>query len=229
MHRYVRAIVIICVLSIASISAAAPEVPGPYLSVFIGSSIFKDATAKNLDMQNYSAFDEKIRFDPGATFGGTGGYDFGLVRVEGEFSYKGAGIDTITSVTNSYGIRNVDGDFGVYAGMVNAFVDLHNDSRFTPYLGGGVGFATLSLSDTYGYVMTGTTTHYELLYLQNDDTVFAYQLGGGVDIALNKHFSLDLGYRYFRTNEANFDSIYPISNSLHAETHNLMVGFKVKF
>lgn len=229
MHRYVRAIVMICVLSIASISAAAPEVPGPYLSVFIGSSIFQDATAKNMDIQNSTPFDEEIRFDPGATFGGTGGFDFGFLRLEGELSYRGAGIDTIKSVTNSYGIRNVDGDLGVYAGMANVFVDLHNDSRFTPYLGGGIGFATLSLSDTYGYVLTGTTADYELLYLQNDDTVFAYQLGGGLDIALSKHFSLDLGYRYFRTDEADFDSIYPISNSLHAETHNVMVGFKVKF
>ncbi|NVO00061.1 MAG: porin family protein [Geobacteraceae bacterium] len=229
MHRYLRVIVMICVLSIASISAAAPGVPGPYLSVFVGSSIFSDTTATNLDLQNSTAFDEKIKFNPGASFGGTGGYDFGLLRLEGEFSYKGAGIDSIRSVTNSYGIRNVDGDLGVYAGMVNIFVDLHNDSRITPYVGGGVGFATLSLSDTYGYVVTGSGSHYELLYPQNDDTVFAYQLGGGVDIALNRYFSLDLGYRYFRTNDAHFDSNISISNSLHAEIHNVTAGFKVKF
>jgi opacity protein-like surface antigen len=229
MKTYLIASVIILVFSFPSFSAAASGRPGPYFSGFLGTSIFKDTTASNYDYQYGSSFSEKIELNPGIYAGATGGYDFGFVRIEGEFSFRDAEIDTITSQTNSYFIHNVDGNVGAFSSMINVFFDLHNRSRFTPYLGGGIGFATLYLSDTYGYVTKRNSTYYQPLYWESDDTVFAYQLGGGVDIALNNRFSLDVGYRYFKTDEAHLDSYYATSSGLRFESHNAMVGFRMKF
>lgn len=229
MNKYLGPIVMFLLCSLPSLSQAAQGRPGPYLSIFVGSSIFNDAPVSNYDFSAATPFNEKIRFDPGISFGGTGGYDFGFMRLEGEFSQKWSAIDSIRSQTSAYGVHSVEGDLGVYAGMVNIFIDLHNDSRVTPYFGGGIGFATLSLSDTFGYVSNGTTIDYQMLYFASDDTVPAYQVGGGLEIGLNRHFSMDVGYRYFKTGEAHFDSYFPYSTSMHSENHNVTVGFRVKF
>jgi opacity protein-like surface antigen len=229
MRSCLIAIVTLAIFSIPSFSAATTGRPGPYVSAFLGGSFAKDITVSNYDSQAATSFSEKFKFDPGIYTGGTGGYDFGFVRLEGELSYRNAGIDSITSQSNNYSIHNVDGNLGVFASMINVFFDLHNTSRFTPYLGGGIGFATLSLSDTHGYVTRNGSTYYQPLYWASNDTVFAYQFGGGVDIALNNRYSLDVGYRYFKTDDAHFDSFYPITSSMHFESHNALVGFKFKF
>lgn len=234
MKTYIVALVTLLVFSVPPFSEAASGQQGPYFSGFLGASFFKDIDATSYDFQ-YTQTREHVGLNSGVYGGGTGGYDFGFVRVEGELSLRAAAIDSITSKTNSSIIHNVDGDVGVFSAMINAFFDLQNGSRFTPYLGGGIGVAAMYISDTYGYVSKkgSNSTYYETLYGESDDTVFAYQLGGGIDIALTKRLSLDLGYRYFRTGEARFNSDYwdftNSSSSMRFESHNAMVGLKMKF
>jgi opacity protein-like surface antigen len=110
--------------------------------------------------------------------------------------------------------------------MANGFIDLHNDTPVTPYVGGGIGFAALHLTDTHDN-FTG-----DRLYREDDATVFAYQAGAGLDIALNRRVSLDLGYRYFGTSKAEFDSNNQLNSStaeMRYESHNMAVGVKFKF
>jgi len=107
--------------------------------------------------------------------------------------------------------------------MCNAFFDLHNSSPITPYLGGGIGFATMYLSDTF---VPGDPVP---IYQADNDTVFAYQAGGGLDIALNRRISLDLSYRYFATTKAKFGSNSDVTTDLTFRSHNTAVGLRVKF
>jgi opacity protein-like surface antigen len=213
------------IFAIPSLSLAAAGHPGPYVSGFLGSSFARDTTVTSFDNNNPSgtSISDRVSFDPGIYLGGTGGYDFGFLRLEGELSYRHAKLDTVTD-SSGVRFRNVDGDLGVFATMFNVFLDMHNPSRVTPYVGGGIGFATLHLSDTTGFGTGGKV----ILYDEDNDTVFASQVGAGMDIALNSRFSLDVGYRYFITEKANFDG-NSISSNLHFESHNAMVGFKVKF
>ena len=102
-----------------------------------------------------------------------------------------------------------------------------NLSPITPYIGGGVGFATLYLSDTYGTnTKTGLRTR---LYDSDDDTVFAYQVGAGLEIAFTPMLSLDMGYRYFGTAKAKFDNHSSTTTELKFESHNASVGLRIKF
>jgi opacity protein-like surface antigen len=221
-------IAIFMLVAIPALAAAAPARPGPYASAFLGVSIPKDTTISAYDFTGTQQIDDSVELDPGVFIGGTGGYDFGILRLEGELSYKHSEINSITvnlAVPPNH-FRDIDGNLGVFAFMANAFVDLHNDTPVTPYLGGGIGFATLHLSDTHDN-HTG-----DRLYRKDDATVFAYQVGGGLDIALNRLISLDLAYRYFGTEKAEFDSDHQFKNStaeMKYESHNMAVGVRFKF
>jgi opacity protein-like surface antigen len=223
MKSYLIAIVTLVIFSIPSLGAAATGRPGPYFSAFLGGSFARDVTVSGFDYFNGIPFSDEVSYDSGIYTGGTGGYDFGFMRLEGELAYRYNDIDTIT-FSNGSRFNSDEGYIGVFATMFNVFFDLHNSSPVTPYLGGGIGFASLYLSDTYGFGPNG----YGQLYADSDDTVFASQVGAGVDIALNNRYSLDIGYRYFITEEANLDSFIS-TNKLKFESHNAMVGFKMKF
>ena len=212
-------------LALPSIGAAAEPRAGAYVSGFVGVSIPTDSSVTTDDYLNAATYHDQVEFDPGIYVGGTGGYDFGYVRLEGEISYRNSEIASIKD-QNNFKLRRTKGDLGVAAFMANAFFDLHNDTIVTPYLGGGIGFAVLHQSDTYG---TDEFSVRQRLYDEGDDTVFAYQVGAGVEIALNRRFSLDIGYRYFGTDTATFNSDTDWANSLKFESHNVTVGFRATF
>lgn len=64
----------------------------------------------------------------------------------------------------------------------NLWYDFDMGNGFIPYLGGGIGFALLKDTSSYS-----TRSGYE--------TVFAGQLGAGLQYAVSGGFVLDLGYR----------------------------------
>lgn len=220
-------VVALVTFAFPAICSATPPRLGPYVSGFAGISVLRDTDATTTDFAIPATFNERVEFDPGIYVGGTGGFDFGVIRLEGELSYKHGEMKTVTDQFDGTRFVNVDGSLGALAMMFNAFFDLHNASPVTPYLGGGAGFAVLHLSDTFA---TNTSTGgYGQLYQDDDDAVFAYQAGAGLEIALNQLLSLDLGYRYFGTSRASFDKNWPTTTDLKFESHNGAVGLRVKF
>lgn len=215
-------------LALPAICTAAQRT-GPYLSGFIGVSVPTDKVVTTDYYDNSVSDHDQVKFDPGVNVGGSAGYDFGLLRLEGMISYRNSEIRAITDKDN-YRFRNPDGNLGVAAFLANAFFDIHNESRVTPYLGGGIGFATLYLSDTYGTdTRGGGSFSRPLLYEEGNDTVFAYQAGAGVEIALNRRYSLDIGYRYFGTDTATINRDSDQWSSLKFDSHNVTVGFRSTF
>jgi opacity protein-like surface antigen len=222
-------IAICAVLISPAVSQATPPRPGSYMSGFIGATLPVDTTVSTDDFVSNQIFTDRVELDPGINIGITGGHDFGYLRLEGELSYKHSEIGGIVDQSDNFRFRNVDGSLAALAMMFNSFADLHNDSQVTPYFGGGIGFATLYLSDTFGTNTRDNLITRDLLYLNDSDTVFAYQVGGGVEIALGPELSLDLGYRYFGTARARFDTSFDQSTRLKLESHNATAGFRFKF
>lgn len=209
-------------LLIPTVCMATPPRFGPYVSGFIGVNFPQNANVASYDYTGNS-YNDRVEFDPGINIGGTGGFDYGFVRLEGELSYKHGEMSTITDQTSGQRYSNADGNLGVFAMMGNAFFDLHNPSPITPYVGGGIGLAVMHLSDTF------VAEYGPPIYRDGDDSVFAYQAGAGLEIALNRVLSLDLGYRYFATARARFDSNSDIAADLKFKSHNAAIGLRVKF
>jgi opacity protein-like surface antigen len=209
-------------------SFAFPAQPGAYMSVFLGASAPQDTSVTISEFNPVTTKDAQVQFDPALNIGGTAGYDFGFLRLEGEMSYKNGEISRVSEATFGTRYVNVDGHLGAFAVLVNGFFDLHNDSPVTPYLGGGMGFASLNLSTTRG-VDASTGALNDHIFREDSDNVFAYQAGAGIAVALNRRLSLDLGYRYFGTSRANFSKDWPNSTDLKLESHNGAVGLRLKF
>lgn len=121
----------------------------------------------------------------------------------------------------SRGDNNDIGTLGVSAGMVNVYKDLAFDwlGPFEPYIGAGLGFARVraeldnvdsqpAVTDAQvqaAAVAGGQRVGYRI-FAQNDDFVTAVQALAGVSWALTDNLSVDLGYRFLRTGEYNFDA-----------------------
>ena len=95
----------IAALAIPAASQAIPVRPGPYVSGFIGVSAVANTNVTSTDYSTtpVTSINDRVEFDPSINIGGTGGFDFGVVRLEGEVSYKHGEISTVNDQTN--GVR----------------------------------------------------------------------------------------------------------------------------
>jgi opacity protein-like surface antigen len=229
MKKSLIVIAALVTLAIPALCAAAPARPGAYVSGFLGATVPTESNVTSSDFTSGTSFDDRVEFDPGIAVGGTIGYDYGMIRLEGELSYRQADIKGVTDQANGFRFGNPDGSLGALAMMFNAFFDLHTGTAVTPYWGGGIGFAVLRLSDTFATDIVGGAPQRVLLYAADDDTVLAYQAGVGLEIALDRQFSLDLGYRFFGTSKARFDADPVSTTTLKLESHNALMGLRMKF
>jgi opacity protein-like surface antigen len=121
-------------------------------------------------------------------------------RVEGEFAYR----------ENDISVSGVSGDSRVGNLMVNGWYDLVNSSKFTPYVGGGVGIAHGELKGTTGGA-----------FFDDKDYAFVYQAGAGVAYALNDKIDLTADYRFIDTSNFNFGEDY--------KAHDVRAGLRYNF
>jgi opacity protein-like surface antigen len=210
--------------SVASAAGAPYHPMHPYFSVHVGGTWLQDA---DVDFDDPGFFKDEIEFDGGYNLGAAFGYDFGMARLEVELAYREADVDSIrVDFINSKG----DGDFSATSLMLNGYWDLETGSPIVPYFGGGIGIANVS-ANKVKFFDEGIRTR----YVDDDDTVFAYQLAAGIAFALNPAMALDLGYRYFGTSDPEFDADVQLvgNNPRGFETefnsHNVNLGLRMNF
>lgn len=92
--------------------------------------------------------------------------------------------------------------------LVNGYYDFRREgSRFTPYVGAGIGVAIHTLKNRPGYPFIGTTN--------NQDTQFAAAAMAGVAVDLRKGWKLDAHYRYLYMGDASMNTLVedPLGNT----------------
>lgn len=154
---------------------------------------------------------------------GAVGYDFGNWRSEFELSYRTNSVDVHNSSVAG-DLNGATGDLMAFAAMINAYYDFENESNYTPYLGAGVGWASL---DYDGYGVTGNAN-----VVNDDDSVFAYQLMGGFDYQFSEHLKGIVEYRYFGTSDPEFTTnVGATSNDTDTEfsSHAILIGAGINF
>lgn len=171
-------------------------------------------------------------FDPGAVMGAFGGYDWGMVRTEAEFSWRhgdyskmnianDGGIPAAAGAASLSGSRvGAEGGTEVYATMLNGLFDVPAWSRVRPYIGGGAGWA---------HVDTGKLKGGGINFSDSSDDVFAYQAIAGLAFPLEKRLTLTLDYRYFATEKARFKDV--LGNGFESDfaSHNVLIGLRYSF
>ena len=142
-------------------------------------------------------------------------------RAEFEYGYKKADATNI-SLNTPAGTNvkfPVAGDLSIHSFMLNGAFDFRNKSRFTPYLGVGIGLAAVDIENP-----TFTTAGVTIPADDNGNIVFAYQLLGGVGYWITSQFVAFLDYKYLGTADPEFTMTTATIGS-----HNFEVGLRYYF
>ena len=204
----------ILVFTIASLIAPpgyAGNGSGPYFT-FTGSiNIYETADLSKQSSGLEDALQEinaNLEIDTGLGFNHSIGYRFGRsISTELEFSFKESDFG------NGKGSGEkipLDGDIDTKSFLVNGIYHFDQASRFTPYIGYGVGMA---------FHEATLNNHPD-----GEDKTFAYQLKMGFDMDFSHNMSFLIGYRFFTTDDANLDFF-----TLDVTTHSLEAGIKYSF
>jgi opacity protein-like surface antigen len=201
------------ILTVAALAVLAV----PMTSMAVDNSFYIKANAgigmamdSDIDNMPNNAGTAKITYDSGWVGSAAVGFDFaGPMRTDVEYIWQKNDVDTLL-YKNQYG-NFTEGDFKTQTVMVNGYYDIKTGTPWTPYIGGGIGWAKLDLN-TPGLPSS-----------DYDDTV-AYQIIGGVAYDVTSQFYIDAQYRFMATGDATISGAdYDLT------TNNVMLGFGYSF
>ena len=159
--------------------------------------------------------------DSGYAVGITGGYDFGMFRLEAEVSYRENDIDKITIFGNP---TTCGGDLSSTALMLNGYIEFENKTPVTPYVGAGFGFNRV---EHKGYAKYGGNT---TVTFDSSETAFAWSMTAGLAWNLSDTLALDLSYRYFTSKDVDTagTSNWGFTNrgQIDYEVQNVLIGLR---
>jgi len=140
---------------------------------------------------------------------------YGALRGEIEFNYrapvKRTTIDTAATIDDS--LKLYTRSF-----MFNVYYDIPTQTPITPYITAGAGISSLRLNHTYidTYSVTSTSKN------------FAWNIGAGAAYEVNKHISVDLGYRYSDNGSAKATEGLEVLK-VKAAAHEALLGLRYHF
>lgn len=207
------AFILIASLACSFMAVASFAADGMYVSGSLGVASVNDSDLS--DSTGYGT----IEFDPGFSFAAAVGYAFGSARIEGELAYQENDYDSLSLTIPGLGSASgaIDGDATVTSLLLNGYFDFKNDSKFTPYVGGGIGMANVEVGAISIPGIGAVTT-------SADDDVFAYQLTAGFGVEMTEKVELDFKYRYFATSDPDFEG-----TNAEFSSNNLYAGVRVGF
>ncbi len=184
-----------------------------YAGFQVGMTWLRDADGVYNDPA-FRDFNFETSYDSGFSVTGfLGARVMEALRLEGEITYRNNDFDRVRDIEGSIPLG---GDISSWSLMFNGFYDFVNPGPFTPYLGGGIGFARIKADANFLGINV----------IDDSDTVFAWQLGGGVSYALNPQMALVLDYRYFATDDPEFRDFEGDRFKSEYASHNVSVGMR---
>lgn len=189
-----------------------------YFGIHGGVNVLQDSQWDNAGGSSAPVAD--VEYKAGGTVGGVVGFRFPVgrrnhIEVEGEVTYRSNELDSYTDWWTGFDIP-VTGKVNSTAYMANFWFNFGTGSRWTPYVGGGLGVADV---ETSGVVLGSTA------FQDDSDTVWAGQLGGGVAFGITPNLSLTMDYRAFATEQPRFSNLGVDAEYLSS---SLRVGLKLR-
>jgi outer membrane protein OmpA-like peptidoglycan-associated protein len=199
------------------------------LATMLGTAAYAEGPAKHKGLYVSGALGANWADDSDVSGGASGdvdfdvnwvgavavGYGFGNgVRVEGELSHRRSDADDFSGVSLS-------GKATATGLMANVLYDFDVSPRFVPYLGLGAGLAVVD-ADRLTPIPAGD-------FVDDDDTVFAWQVIAGVAVPLNERLDLTADYRYFDADNVDLTSAAGVSIDSEYSSHSVMIGLRYRF
>jgi opacity protein-like surface antigen len=165
-----------------------------------------------------------LRFDV------TGEYRGDALFVGHDSYFSATGFPNPNGGTNEY-----TADIQSWLGLANAYIDMGNWCGFTPYVGAGIGFATISVNGLKDVNVPQASTFYGA---DHTNTNFAWALYAGTSYDVTPQITLDLTYRYAQLGNAQSGRVAAFDNGNNAysgqfikdiTSNDLLLGFRYKF
>lgn len=174
-------VTLFCLMLVPSVALA-----GDY-GVYVEPKLFYGFTVMDTTKGHYPGGKIKSDDDDSVFGGGLAvGYNFNKrfgapIRAELEFSY-------FSEAESSFSKRGhkASQDLDIGTLFANAYWDFNNRTRFTPYVGGGLGVAFIDSEGKVDGRSLGS----------KDTTNFAWNLGTGVGFAITDDLDISIGYRF---------------------------------
>ena len=101
--------------------------------------------------------------------------------------------------------------------MLNAYYDINTGTKFTPYVGAGIGYSHLKAKI------------HDVDYSESKSANnFTWQIGAGVSYALTDNLALDAGYRYTDAGDVKLHTEDSV-NKFEAQSHEFLLGARYTF
>lgn len=221
------------VLALASTALATPALARDkswYVGVEGGAMIVEDIDYDIGALNNAGSVDHDYGYDVDAVMG----YDFGGFRLETEVGYRKATVDGYSSSTTTpfftgTGARRnlapgsydyTGGSSSALSFMLNGLLDFGPDDGIQGFVGGGVGVARVKAQ----YALNDNGD-----FLNDSDTVFAYQGLAGIRAPLTDHIDATLKYRFFNAENV---KLVDVSNRVfdgRYRSHSILGGLTYNF
>ena len=184
---------------------------GDYLSISVGSQILADS-----DFSFQEAGAGTITYDTGEQIAASYGYYLDDdMRVQFDASYRYNKIKNIDFP--EYGITyDVEGSLRVMSMLASIYYDFTISPIVTPFIGVGLGLSI---------VESRISSNMDGLKGSDSDSVLSYHGTLGANFPINESFSLDVEYRYFKTEDPDMFEIF----SGEYKSHNLNLALRYYF
>ena len=166
---------------------------------------------------------ERNTEDPTAGLGGVFGYRFenAPIRTEFELTHRfRMDLDLRDQSTPAVGFEN---NLATTTALFNFAFEIRNDSNFTPYIGGSIGWSR-NHSDVERTVSGQSPATFE-----NDNDDLALGVMGGVNWRFSENWDLDLGYRYINLGEVDTGNMTGDTIVADYNSHDLMLTVDYRF
>jgi opacity protein-like surface antigen len=212
------------------VAAAAPFAAGPYLRLGAGPSFFQDGQLTKFSTPNpprpprppSPPVSSPVHYQTGLAVDAALGWAFNqYAAADFETGYIGAKINNVPGYSS-------DNSRLYTVPFLFNFTLSYPIPRtvLVPYIGAGIGGADV-VFDTDNFCPSPNN----FVVGSESDVVFAEQVFGGLRFRLNPNMSLDLGYKYFATDNPTFT--YPPGNVnvgfRGVQTHSIMFAFVWRF
>ncbi|MES2986903.1 MAG: OmpA family protein [Pseudomonadota bacterium] len=192
-----------------------------YVGVEGGTMLVEDIKFDVGAQKNAVSIDHKAGYDVDMTVG----YDFGGFRAEAEVGYRTATVTGVKSVIALPSASVLNSPAGTYNGaggrssalsfMVNGMFDFGDDGGLQGFVGGGVGVARVKAR--YGLNARSN-------FIDDSDTVFAWQAIAGLRAPLSDSIDVSLKYRFFNADNLDFGAA-----SSRFRSHSILGGLTFNF